>query len=417
MSILLLQCSFTPAQNLLREYFNDAMAAKENVQYPDYLASILKADSLRSNHQIIQYYVGSAYALTGDYANSIKYLRKSVVSKGDIDLLAPDFDEMRDTQEFRDLIGLQEGIIGEVNTSELAFTLPEDDFHAEGLAYDPAGQRFFVSSIHKKLILEVNDHTKETKVFSDSTDGLWSVFGLAVDTVRNVLWAASTSSKYMIDYDSTLAGKSAIVKYNLDDGSSQSLFLNDDLFHWFGDLTLDSQGNLYISDSETNSIYVVWVDGDKIEIFFRKEGIRSLQGLAISSDDQYLFYSDYSNSINRINLSDKNSIELTTDLDISLKSVDGLYYYQNTLVVTQNLVVPMRVSQLMLSDDGTRITDILYLEKNNPVLNEPTLGVIKDNLFYYVANSQWGAYARDGSIDETKLEEIQILKAPIKANR
>jgi sugar lactone lactonase YvrE len=413
----MLQCLLAPAQDLLREYFNEAMLAKERGDNSQYLITILKADSIRPGHQLLQYYVASAYALAGDLTKSIQYLRSSVVSKGDIDLQAGDFDALRQTTEFQYLLDLQHDIMAEVSTSELAFALDEDDFHAEGLAYDPAGERFFVGSIHKRVILEVSETTKETKVIADSTDGLWSVFGLTVDTLQNVLWAASTSSKYMIGYDSTLAGKSTVIKYSLETGSRQSYYLDDGLFHWFGDLTLDSKGNLYISDSESNSIYVIWADTDKLELFYKKDGIRSLQGLTVSADDRFLFYSDYNKGVNRINLSSMADIEIKTDLDISLKSIDGIYYHNNSLVVTQNLIVPMRVCQLILSGESNKIIEVNYLEKNNLRLNEPTLGVIKDNWFYYVANSLWRAYNRDGSVDVTLLEEIQILKTELKESR
>ena len=392
------------------------MIAKEVGDNIGYLTAILKADSLRPNHQLIQYYVGSAFARLGDEASSVEYLRNSVVSKGDIDLLSTDFDKIRASEAFKDLVILQLDIMAEVDNSEPAFAITEKEFHAEGLAYDPNLKRYFVGSVHESRIVEIDENSGAIKPFSDENDGLWSVFGMSVDSVRNLLWVATTSSKYMNNYENTLAGKAAVLKYNLADKSVQKYILTDGLFHWFGDLTLDSQGNLYVSDSETNNIYTIDTAGENLVLFYTDKDVRSLQGLAVSNDDRYLFYADYSNGISRLDLQTMEKITLTADIDISLKSVDGLYYFNNTLVVTQNLVVPMRVSQIILSGDQDRIQGINYLEKNNPVLNEPTLGVINNGWFYYVANSQWGAYNTDGSVNLDQLEDIQILKANINAN-
>ena len=414
--ILLIQCSTLNAQDQLKEYFDKAMIAKEVGDNIGYLTAILKADSLRPNHQLIQYYVGSAFARLGDEASSVEYLRNSVVSKGDIDLLSTDFDKIRASEAFKDLVILQLDIMAEVDNSEPAFAITEKEFHAEGLAYDPNLKRYFVGSVHESRIVEIDENSGAIKPFSDENDGLWSVFGMSVDSVRNLLWVATTSSKYMNNYENTLAGKAAVLKYNLADKSVQKYILTDGLFHWFGDLTLDSQGNLYVSDSETNNIYTIDTAGENLVLIYADKDVRSLQGLAVSNDDRYLFYADYSNGISRLDLQTMGKITLTADIDISLKSVDGLYYFNNTLVVTQNLVVPMRVSQIILSGDQDRIQGINYLEKNNPVLNEPTLGVINNGWFYYVANSQWGAYNTDGSVNLDQLEDIQILKANINAN-
>jgi hypothetical protein len=50
------------------------------------------------------------------------------------------------------------------------------------------------------------------------------------------------------------------------------------------------------------------------------------------------------------------------------------------------------------------------LEANNPVSDEPTLGVVVKDNFYYVANSEWGAVDRNGKLSEDKLRDTIILK-------
>ena len=54
------------------------------------------------------------------------------------------------------------------------------------------------------------------------------------------------------------------------------------------------------------------------------------------------------------------------------------------------------------------------IEKAIPVLNEPTLEVIVDNTFYFVANSRWAGYDKNNDIfPSDKLIEIIILKTSL----
>ena len=401
------------AQDSLRIVFESAMSAKENGDNALYLEQMLLANQLRPNHQVIEYYVGSAYALSNDVLLAADFLRRSVVSKGDIDLETNDFNLVKDSPSFKEVLAIQQDILQVVSNSETAFQIEDLDFHAEGIAFDPKGDRFFIGSVHKNKIIEFNRTSGESNVFATKQDGLWSVFGMKVDEQNRVLWVATTASKYMIGFDSTLVGKAAIFKYDLEKGGVKIIELNDGVHHWFGDLTLDRRGNVYVSDSETNQIFIIEAGEEELSLFYANESIRSLQGLALSEDNEALFFSDYMKGVYRLDLEGHDVTLIDCQLDISLKSIDGLYVSNNTLVTTQNLVVPMRVSQLLLNESGDEIIGVKYLEKNNPILNEPTLGTIVDGYFYYVANSQWGAYNSDGTVNYDMLKPIQILKVPI----
>ncbi|MCA1642610.1 MAG: hypothetical protein LC785_11810 [Acidobacteria bacterium] len=51
------------------------------------------------------------------------------------------------------------------------------------------------------------------------------------------------------------------------------------------------------------------------------------------------------------------------------------------------------------------------LEANNPAFDEPTLGVLARDQFYFVANSQWGAIDEKGRLaPDEKLREPVVLK-------
>ena len=55
------------------------------------------------------------------------------------------------------------------------------------------------------------------------------------------------------------------------------------------------------------------------------------------------------------------------------------------------------------------------LEKNSPLLDEPTLGVVVGDDFYYIANPQWGSFDKDGKMfPPEKLQEPTVLKVRLR---
>jgi len=63
-------------------------------------------------------------------------------------------------------------------------------------------------------------------------------------------------------------------------------------------------------------------------------------------------------------------------------------------------VRPHRVAALRLSDNGLAITGSRMLAANLEQFDEPTLGVVRGDDFYFVANSHWNRFD-----DENKLPD------------
>ena len=77
----------------------------------------------------------------------------------------------------------------------------------------------------------------------------------------------------------------------------------------------------------------------------------------------------------------------------------------------QNGIKPNRVVRLTFANDWRAIEKLEVLEANNPVFDEPTLGVVVGNKFYFIANSQWAAIDEDGQLaPDEKLRDPIILR-------
>ena len=70
----------------------------------------------------------------------------------------------------------------------------------------------------------------------------------------------------MIDFNEELDGSSAIFKYNVDNGELINKYVvsKEQGNHWFGDLTIAYNGDVYVSDSHSNQIYRIKNESEEI---------------------------------------------------------------------------------------------------------------------------------------------------------
>jgi hypothetical protein len=103
--------------------------------------------------------------------------------------------------------------------------------------------------------------------------------------------------------------------------------------------------------------------------------------------------------------------KVNCDLDVSLKGIDGLYYYKGSLFAIQNGTNPLRLTRFELNHDLDRIVKFEVIDRKHPAFGEPTLGVVVGHTLYYVANSQWSQYGDNGEVKpDGQLHDIVVLK-------
>src|SRR5262249_13015378 len=101
----------------------------------------------------------------------------------------------------------------------------------------------------------------------------------------------------------------------------------------------------------------------------------------------------------------------------TLLGIDGLYFYNGSLIGVQNGVTPHRIVRLVLAGNFKKAERIDVLEANNPVFLEPTLGVIVKDEFFFIANSQWPLVDENGKLaPDDKLQDPLVLKIKLDAH-
>ena len=70
------------------------------------------------------------------------------------------------------------------------------------------------------------------------------------------------------------------------------------------------------------------------------------------------------------------------------------------MIAIQNGIRPNRVIEFDLSDDGLVVSGSRILARNLAEFDEPTLGTVVGGEFFFVANSHWNRFDRDGNLAE-----------------
>lgn len=398
--------------NQLRQ---EAIKKYNEKDFVGFLQNAKAASGLRKNHPGLFYNVAIGYALTNNSDSALLFLNKIAEMK----LYFPaeqdsDFVSLWNTNEFKKIVEKFNLAKNHYGTSEFVFELPEKDLLTESIAYNSKTETFYVGSVHKRKIFSINKNNI-VELFAESGEvAFGGVFGIKVDSRNNLLWACTGYIQQMNGYDEKEKGISEIVKFDLTTKKILNKYRIETGEHLFGDLTLASNGDVYISDSRDNNIYLIQNGSDKIEPFLISDTFASLQGIDFSSDKKFLFAADYSMGVYKIDMDTKNISAIEIPNDLTDLGLDGLYFYKNSLIGIQNGVTPHRVIKMNLDKNYDSIDSWELIEANNEYFFEPTLGVLNGDDFYYIANSQWPNFKRDGSVAEEKLQNPVVLKVKLK---
>lgn len=291
-----------------------------------------------------------------------------------------------------------------VRRSQVFRTLADSTLHPEGIAFDPATGRVFVSSVRQRKVVVIEPDSR-VRDFVPPTGDLDAVFGLAVDTTRRLLWLAVAAVPQQAGRASATPGGSALVAVRLEDGASVGRWLLPDTTgaHLIGDVVLAPDGGVYATDSRTPGIYRVPDDRD-LRILqptpWRHPDWRSPQGLAFSPDGRLAWLADWTTGLFRIDRATGTVTAVAAAPTDYTLGVDGLYPVgDRRLVGLQNGIGPPRVVAFDLEATGDSVVAVTVLDRHLPLATEPTLGVLVAGSLLYVANAPWAHYRADGSPD------------------
>lgn len=388
------------AAKLFNKYTSEAMQMYKDKNYSKSAELFEKAHSLKPDNTSIIYNLSVTSNLSGNKAKALDLLNKlakmKLVYHPETD---SDFVSIWNDDNFKSVIKKFQENTKPGGETGISFKIQESDLITEGIAYYPKTETFYVSSVRKRKILSIDKDGSALDFITSGQDSIWGIFGMAVDTAEGILWVCTSAVPQINNFSSADLGKAGIYKYDI--GKKKLLkkyILADDKKHLFGDLTLGAHGKVFVSDSKNNTIYVIDPKKDKLEKFFTSDDFVSLQGIAVSKDSTSLFVADYASGIYKIHISSKKISKLVIPDSICTIGTDGLYCYNGSLIAVQNGISPNRVIRLYLNDSQNSVNGYKIIAANVQPMEDPTLGVIFNNSFHFISNSQWNKVGNNGSV-------------------
>jgi len=355
-----------------------------------------------------------AQALDKDQAASLATL--NTLADMQIDFGADDMQEFSTLSELPGWPGYlqrMQDLRQQVGKPVKAIELTQGDFIPEGIALAEDGAVYLGSIRHGSLVRATPGNPPET-ISTPSSSGHWSIMGIHLDA-QGQLWMASSALAQLEGLAPEEAGQSGLFRLNPGKGqvTHRAVLPADGQEHVLGDLAIADNGLLYTTDSLTGMVYEYQTTSGEFTPLVAEGVFQSPQGLVLDATQQNLYLADYNHGIYRLDLDSGKVAKLIAPENLSLHGVDGLYRHGNDLIAIQNGIQPHRVVRWKLDDSGLKILSGEILAMNLPEFDEPTLGTIHQDHFYFVANSHWNRFARDNSLPDN-LRGPVILSLPLK---
>jgi len=310
---------------------------------------------------------------------------------------SPSFMEFKDSKEFGALIERVHRDFPVVAQAREAFRTTEKDLVPEGLAFDERRSVFYLSSLHRRKIVQIARDGTATDFVPAERYALLPVLGIRVSPVDGTIWANSFAE----------AGQTELLHF---DGAGALLGRykpRDSAKHGFNDLVVRKSGEVITTDSLANTVLRFDPSNERFDALRVHRQLFYPNGIALADDDHSLYVADALGVV-RIDVSTGDSRDVDPGPHSTLAGVDGLYWHRGSLIAVQNGIGSPRIAAFRLSADGLHVAKTVVLENRSNFTVLPTTGAIRGDEFYFIANSQIDNLNDGKVMDVTRLEPIRI---------
>lgn len=372
-----------------RDARSELFAAYQKADYPAMRIVARKALAARPGYPGALFNLALAEALDGDASASLQTLQ-DLLSVG-VDFGVADIDEfaaLKELLEWGDYEAAVQRLYEPLGFAEVVATLEAGNFVPEGIAADADGH-FYLGSIRHGDLVRLGE---SRKTLSTPANGHWSVFGMRFDSAGG-LWFASSAVPQFANVGEDV-GQSGLFRYDTKRGeiSHAALLPESDDPQVLGDLVIASDDVIYATDSLMGVLYRYRVASKTYEAIVDRGVFGSPQGLVLDATAQFLYVADYVGGLYRVTLESGDVEKVAITANVTDYGIDGLYRYGEELIAIQNGIQPHRVVALTLDSDGLSITGARTIAANLEEFDEPTLGFVSGDDFYFVANSHWNRF-------------------------
>lgn len=362
---------------------------------------LLAVDSLVGGHAGAKSALATLAARRGDRADALRWLG-ALAETGIARDVARDtlFAPWRGDSAFRAVAARLEANAAPLARAVIADSLGDPALLAEDVAWDAAGRRFLVSSIHRRKIVALDRAGRVSDFTAPGAGGVWGLYGLALDAANGLLWATTAAGPECEGYSPADSGRTALLAYDL---RTARLKRRVELprrpaRQVLGDLTVGPDGTVYACESLGGAVHRLRRGAAAFETLVAPGEFRSPQGCAVSADGGRLYVADYARGVAAVDLGTGAVGWLPRPYSLSSGGIDGLYRDGDRLLAIQNGPTPKRVLELGLDARGDRIESWRVLEQGSERLGEPNHGVVVGRDFWLIGDSGWDRVGEDGRL-------------------
>jgi hypothetical protein len=389
---------------------NEAYAARD---YPTYRRALEQLRKMRPNNSEYMYQLVLAYALLDEKQKAYE-LMLHMQQQG----LSYDFNQsdssmnIRNTEVYTYVNDMMKMAANPVGEAEAVFTLPDNILMPETISWDESRQKFLVGTSTGGSILAVGKDGQVSELLkANAENGMWAIFDILVDQARNRLWVSSAATPVFSGFDPIDRGRSALFEFDLE---TLELIRRhpvpvDGRSHVLGSMALGPNGDIFIVDRALPIIYKKAAGEQKLSAIFASREMISMRGAALQPDGSLLYVADRELGILVIDVKGERARKLTVPSTLNISGIDGMYLWNNHLIIIQNGIKPQRVMRLQLDSSGTGVEAVRPLAVARPEFDYPSFGTVQGKDLYYFASSQ-------SSIGEGPAKAVTVMRTALDAS-
>jgi len=376
-------------------FFEDLRAARTELARGDLRAArrrFAAVDSLAGGLPASTYGLAQVAARLGDAAEALRRL-EAYAAMGLFRDVAHDssFAALAEDPRFRAVVMKLGANAVATSRATIAATLVDPSLLTEDLAYDPKAKTFYVSSIHRGIVVAVDSTNVPRNVLGSGTRQGWGIYGLALDRRRGLLWGTTAATPTTEHYDPADSGRTALAAWDLASGAAKAFveLPRDGARHLFGDLALAPDGTLYTTDSIGGGLYRLRPGADSLDTLAGPGTFGSPQMPVVIDPGRTLWIADYPRGLLAFDLVHRTVRAVPKPRNLAASGIDGMALAPGGLVAIQNGTRPTRVLFLAVDPAHRRVTSWRVLEQASALMGEPNHVVVAGRDVYFIGNSGW----------------------------
>jgi sugar lactone lactonase YvrE len=330
---------------------------------------------------------------------------------------SPEFAGLRSRREFQDLVKRVAANGHPKGPGEVAFSLRDITGLMEGIAWREKTGEFLFGDVNGRAIW-VRRQDGALRRLTAEDDGLFGVFGLALDESAGVVWAATSAVPAMRGFSPEQAGRSALAEIELETGAVRRLIpvpraAGSEGTNLLSDVALGPDGSVWLIDGGQPLLWRLPPGGSALERAIESAEFFVLQGLTILPSG-IILVADQVNGLVCVDPERRQARHLMPPANATLGDINSLTLAPDgSVLALQTGTRPNRVLRVSLEPEAEGIARVTVLESGHVAMGAPSLGCIgPEGDFCFVGHAGWSRFAA-GDGTPTAPRQVPIFRTKL----